>query len=139
MREIDLINFRNKLLEIQWDVKSKIFDANLLLALYQTLNKSQYKTIHEMAELAFNMTRNRVEEIIVQGKKITPSERRKIVEYLDSKVDWPTIKEMIDMHIVDSIKLMGRENAYKHIGISLRTQQRYLKNIEGRQNERNDF
>jgi len=130
MNEKDLINFRIKLSQIQEDVLTKILDTDLLIAIYSALEKSPYFSIHEMSELAFKIDRVRMNEII-EGKKISLNERKRIVEYLGHNINWPTIKDIINRHIVNSITLLGKENAHKYLGISLRTQQRYLQNIEG--------
>lgn len=128
MNSDDLLRFRNKLLEIQQDVELKIVDTELLLRLYDALDKSPYNSIHEMAEMALKISRKRMNEII-EGRRMMISERLNVINYINDVSWWLSIKGVVNQHILKSIKFFGKEIAFKYLGISQRTQQRYLKNM----------
>lgn len=128
MNSTNLINFKKKLLEINNDIKQRIIDTDLLLGIYSAFDNSSYNSIQEMAEMAFCVSRKRFDEIVVEGKKMTNNERKNIINYLDKKINWLQIESVVNQHILNTVEILGID-AYKYLGISIRTQQRYLKNI----------
>lgn len=125
---LDLLHFRRKLLEIKEDVDLKIIDTNLLIKLYDCRHKTVYNSVHELAEFALKINRLRFDEII-EGKKMSQKERIDIIDFLNDRGFIPTIKENTNNYILFMSKLFGNDNAFKFLGISLRSQQRYLKAI----------
>jgi len=123
---LDLLHFKRKLLEIREDVDLKIIDTDLLIKLYDCRHKTVYNSVHELAEFALKINRLRFDEII-EGKKMSKKERLDIIDFLNNKEFIPTIKENINNYVLFMIKLFGNDNAFKFLGISQRSQQRYLK------------
>jgi len=125
----ELLKFKQKLIEIQGDVAQKIFETDLLIGLQSAFEETEFKSLHEMGEIIFKIDRIRMSEIL-EGRRMTMDEKLTFANYLEGKFHYPTLREAANSHLLQTIRTFGKENSFKFLGISQRTQQRYTQNIK---------